>query len=108
MSEDNLIADMRKQFGNQAADDYLKLVSATRSLTYAWDGYVRAPVGSSLEAVLGAAMSQMMSGFQDRPEHAIAMIESLLALIQHMRMGGTYDAWFEDLGVSQKPGGDDT
>ena len=104
MSDADLIADMRAKFGDGAAEGYLKLVGATRSLTYVWDAYVRAPVGSAQEVVLSTAMTQMMDGFRSHPDKAQEMIESLLALIQHMRMGSSYESWFESLGVNPTPG----
>ena len=105
-SDDDIIEEMRKQFGDGATNGYMKLVGATRGLTYVWDVYVRAEVGSVQEAVLGQAMSQMMNGFKSHPEKATEMIESLLALIQHMRWGGTLEDWFEGFNVSPTPGGD--
>ena len=104
MSDPDLIANMRDTFGDGAADGYLKLAGATRSLTYVWDAYVRAPVGSAQEVVLSTAMTQMMAGFRNHPDKAQEMIESLLALIQHMRMGSSYESWFESLGVDPTPG----
>jgi hypothetical protein len=102
--DDKIIDAMRAQFGEDTTDGYLKLVTATRSLTYTWDLFVRAPVGSAQERVLGAAMNLMMNGFKGHPEKAVEMIESLLALVQHMRWGGTIEDWFEEMGVGTTPG----
>lgn len=108
MSEpDDLLADMEREFGPDQTDEYVRLTAATRSLIYVWDQFVRAPVGSAQEKVLNQAMRQMMQGFERRPEKAVPMIESLLAIIQSMRMGGTLEQWFEHLGVDPKPGSKD-
>lgn len=97
------LGEMGERFGQETADAYRQLVKATRSLTYVWDLYIRAPSGSAQEAVLDAAMAQMMKGFRRQPEKAIEMIESLLTVIQHMRWGGTLEEWFKEMGVAPTP-----
>ena len=104
MTDEGILSEMREKFGDTTTEGYLSLITAMRSLTFIWDGYIRSPFGSTQERVLQAALREMMGGFEDHPDKATAMIESLLALIQHMRMGGSFESWFEAMGISPKPG----
>jgi hypothetical protein len=46
---------------------------------------------------------QMLVRMRTSPEHAVAMVESLVALVLHMKMGGTYEEWFTSLGIKARP-----
>lgn len=104
MSDDDMMSRMRERFGDATTDSYVKLTTATRGLLWAWDQFVRAPVGSAEERLLNDAMAHMMQGLRDHPDKATEMIESLLTIIQHLRWGGTVEDWFEGMGVSPTPG----
>jgi hypothetical protein len=99
----DITSDMRDKFGDEQTEEYMILAKATRSLVFMWRVYIETPTGSFQEVVTGQALSKMMDGLKDRPEHAVSMVESLLAIIEHMRRGGTFEDWFETLGVSPTP-----
>jgi len=102
MSE-RIVDQARAKFGDRQIEEYMALVKATRSLMAIWAMYVKAPTGSMQEHIIGIELTRMMSELEAHPDHAAAMIESLLAIIMHLRMGGTYEQWFESFGISSVP-----
>lgn len=97
------LEDMTAKFGDEETEQYIRLAKATRALVTVWAAFIQAPNGSSAEAAISMEFDRMIDGVKQRPEHAASIIESLLALVQHMRMGGTYEEWFESLGISPFP-----
>jgi hypothetical protein len=107
MTDDEVLASMEQKFGEENTDQYVRLAKATRSLVHLWGAYAAAPDGSLAERVIEAQLERMLSGMKTRPEHALGMIESLLALVHHMRNGGSYEQWFAAIGIAAEPGGED-
>lgn len=107
MTDDEILAAMEDRFGGRDMEMYRVLAKATRSLIRLWAEYANTPDGSLAEAVMENHLNQMMEGLKTRPDHAVGMIESLLAIIHHLRSGGTYEEWFQSIGISAEPGGDD-
>lgn len=106
MRDEDILAEMERRFGGDNSEQYVRLAKATRSLVLLWAAYAETPDGSPIERLMEGRLEQMLGGLKTRPEHAIGMIESLLAVIHHMRSGGTYEGWFESIGISPTPGGD--
>jgi hypothetical protein len=107
MTDDEVVAEMERRFGAGDTEQYMRLARATRSLVAIWAAYAQTPDGSVAEAFMEQRLNQMLDGMKTRPEHSVGMIESLLALVYHMRLGGTYEDWFQSIGISPEPGGDD-
>jgi hypothetical protein len=105
--DDHTLEEMKAKFGEEETADYIMLAKATRSLVHLWEVYAQSPVNSPTEKASAAALNRMMKGLEARPAHATGMIESLLALIAHLRHGGSYEQWFLSLNLSPTPGGDD-
>lgn len=95
----NMRDRMNERFGDKATEEYVRLAKATRALIFMWESYLATPDGSFLDIVLGDKWSEVIAKLEQRPEHAAAMVESLAALIVHMKNGGDYAAWFNDLGI---------
>jgi hypothetical protein len=106
MTDDDVIAEMERRFGPGDTEQYLRLAKATRALVTMWEVYAATPDNSMIERIMEQRLDRMLDGFRTRPEHAIGMIESLVALIFHMKRGGTYEEWYESIGLSASPGGD--
>ena len=100
---ENLTDEVREKFGDRQAENYMTLLKATRSLVAIWSMYIQAPTNSVQESVISHELERMTDELEKHPEHAAAMVESLLAIIMHMRMGGTYEQWFESFGISPVP-----
>jgi hypothetical protein len=77
-----------------------------RSVVHVWDQYVAAPVGSAEERGIARALSSMTEDMESHPKHTAALVEAFCAIILHMRAGGTYEEWFETIGLSHVPGVD--
>ncbi len=103
-SPEEVLGAMRAKFGNKEADQYLRLAKALRALIHLWKRYVEAPEDSLAEAIIGQSLERMMDEVRGHPDHAAGLIEGLLALVQSMRMGGSFDDWFESIGLSPEPG----
>lgn len=103
---DSIIGDMEKKFGEDETAEYIRLAKAVRSLMGTWEAYVAADVGSTEERAIAMAMEAMMGDAKSHPDHTVALLEALVAIILHMRMGGTYEGWFESIGISHIPGAD--
>jgi hypothetical protein len=103
---EDLLADMRDKFGDTETRQYMRLAKAIRSLMHIWTAYAQAPEGSFAEAAIADSLDRMLKEVAKRPEHAIGLIEGLLAIVQHLRQGGTYEDWFESIGISAEPGRD--
>lgn len=106
MTDDEVVANMERRFGGSDTEQYIRLAKATRSLVRVWTEYATTPDGSLAEKFAEVSLERMMKGLEERPQHAVGMIESLLALVCHMRLGGTYEEWFQSIGIDPEPGGD--
>lgn len=100
---EEVLADMREKFGEEESAHYIKLAKAMRSITFLWRTYVRTPDGSYAEAMIGATLERMLDQIKTHPDHAAGLIEGLIALVEHLRMGGTYEDWFLSIGISPVP-----
>lgn len=90
---------MIERFGEEQTEEYIRLARATRGLIAMWETFLGTPDGSFLDIVLGDKWNEVITKLEERPAHAAAMVESLAALIVHMKNGGKYDSWFSDLGI---------
>ena len=106
MTDEEVIAAMKAKFGSDDTDMYMVLAKATRALVHLWAEYARTPDGSLAEKIVEGHLNQMLDKMKEKPDHVVGLVESLLAIVHHMRMGGTYEDWFESLGISPIPGGD--
>jgi len=106
MTDDDsrLIDAARAKFGDEETDEYLRLMKAMRGLIRLWREYIRLPEGSPQEEMVGLAMNDMIARSLRRPDKAMALFQAMLAIIEHMREGGTYEEWYEDAGLSPEPG----
>ena len=107
MTDNDIIREARERFGSERTDDYLRTAKAMRALIHIWHEYINAPSDTPIEAVLDRVVEKMMDDLAGRPEHTKSMVEALVVLIEYMRRGGTYEDWFESLGLSPGVGGDD-
>jgi uncharacterized protein YcbX len=92
-----------EKFGEEETEEYVRLAKATRALIFIWEEYANAPEGSPVERLMADHFEQMLVRMRTSPEHAVAMVESLVALVLHMKMGGTYEEWFTSLGIKARP-----
>lgn len=96
--------DMAEKFGEEDTEQYLKLARALRSLNWIWEQYVLQESGSHSEEVARSALEEMLTGLHDKPDHLDGIVEGMLALVYHMRIGGSYEEWFLSLGIAPAPG----
>lgn len=101
--EDNTLEEMRERFGDEQTEEYLRLAKAVRSLVWVWEQYADAERGSAVEVITGKQMEDMIEDVRSHPKHAAALVEAMVAIIVHMRRGGTYEAWYESLGLTPEP-----
>lgn len=89
------VAGVRKVTNPAQFEDYKRLLKATRALITVAELYLLAEVDTLMEVEAGAKLGLMMESIQTHPEKAANLLESLVTLVVHMKLGGTYEAWFE-------------
>lgn len=98
------VDEMRERFGDEETDKYIRLAKALRALMATWEGFTFAPEGSVMEDLFRDQFEGMMQDIADHPDHAGPLIEGLVALVLHLKHGGSYEEWFETLGIAAYPG----
>lgn len=104
--DETILDAMKDKFGEDETAEYIRLAKAVRSVVGTWEAYVAAPIDSAEERTIALAMEGMMQDVKSHPEHTASLVEALVAIILHLRAGGTYEEWFETLGISHVPGAD--
>jgi hypothetical protein len=89
------LAEMREHYGEAEAEAYQKLLAATAALITVSTEYLLADPGSEREKRAEEMTHEMIEVLVakggDKPGE---IIRSLLALITHLRTGGTIAEWF--------------
>lgn len=101
--EDDTLQGMKDLFGEEQTAEYIMLAKAVRSMVWVWTQYAEAERNSFVEHVVGAQFEKMIDDLKTHPNHAAAMVEAMVAVIVHMRNGGTYEHWMESLGLDPAP-----
>lgn len=100
MSEVNeTVAAMTAQFGEAHAASYLKMLRATASLVNIGTAYLLSADGTPEEAMAKDSFERMIRLIGEKPEASKEIMESLIALVVHMRKGKSAEEWFTSVGV---------
>lgn len=103
---EQVLADLRAEFGDEGAEQMLKTIKAMRSLVNVWAVYTLTPDDSAEEQLAQRSLETMLGTLKTRPEHAVALIEVLLGLVHDLRNGGSYEGFLESLGLNIDPARD--
>ncbi len=85
--------------GEEDVRAFQRTIVAMRAMIRVFDSYMETEDGSVEERVCYEAIKGMCLGLQGRPEHAEALIFSLLSLIHSLREGVLYEDWLREAGV---------
>lgn len=94
--------DMKEQFSPQEIEDYTRQMKAIDSLVTMFSLFQKAPYGSPAEAIYRHQLDTAVGLLKDKPEHAIGLIEGLVAIVASMRAGGSYEQWFTEIDMEPK------
>lgn len=90
------LEEMRQHFGEAEAAAYQKLIAATSALVTVATDYFLAEDGSEREARASESIDDMIvTLLKARGDKPAEIMRSLLAVVVHLRLGGSIREWFE-------------
>lgn len=100
MSEaEETLAAMRERFGASDSESYLKLQRAVCALINIGTRYLLSEEGTEEEAEAKDSWTRMSRMIASKPLAAQEMMEALVAVVVHIRTGGTAEDWFKEVGI---------
>lgn len=96
------LQELKERYGEESAEGYVRLMKAIDSLIFMFNEFQKAEIDSPQEAMLRNQLDRAMEATRNRPEHAVGLIEGMVAIIVSMRAGAPYEQWFTELGIEPR------